>query len=1166
MMAAHNNFVYSLIILCVFVGVLDSTQTNKRIEIKALQPHHTADECRITPLLQSSVGSTARCNKFVGRYVDGPFVKNLTVCHITKNETVLQYQCVEGSWKLTTGTDFHLRSRRFPWGALFGLLTAAVKLVTVVYCTEKYGNVECKETEVEPKDLVAPTYTTCPPADIQSLYTASRKQKTVQVTWTDPTATDDEELISNEQTCCQNKKGEEFQGLPGAGLPHSITYTAKDNYRLSATCNFNFVVTYLSCNEPDIPTNGRKVSCPDGYIYGGECTFECYTGYEMVGSDTATCQQDETWDNTPICQKVVCDAPFELTNGKVACDDPSYPFDDDCMFTCDDGFKLTGSTKMTCKADKTWSVDASQVSCIDDDSPVIECTTTQVFYADRGSFYTSVTWDVPTATDNVDPNPSIIQISGPSQGQVLSEGFHSVEYKATDSEGNSHPALSECTIVIEVKVIRCSTGPTDALDEPRFMTYNCSDTSFYNGVACYLDCELNLPLNGTDYMTCEYDGSTDKGVWNWGTGHQPVCEVVECPALDPPGNGAFTTDSVNARPLHVMFCQNGYDISSVGSEFHGRLSCQDSGEWYPLDAFPDCIVSILPWLNLPAELYYEGNCNDEATKNEIKQKVLEYLAGVQADVDKSICPDVNTCKVENVVVVCGEISGRKRRSSGKHIIHKRNTDYASVTFDIKVLFEQGNKTTQDAYIGLLDVLNAIKDLIQEDVNNGELNVYTDLTLSQSDGFVTADNPNLLCDSGYKVDTGSSSCKPCPPGTYLDSGTGNCEYCGIGEYMDHAGAIECNACPESHSTLSTGSKDISKCIKLCSPGFFSSSTMEPCSACEVGNYQPQEGQIECMACPSGTATNKTGSTSADYCDYFDISVDTLPQRTDIGSFSTDEITVISASVWLKLCNNENSDLSIFIADSAGDIIHLNFSNTISIQAGTSNAIQTSNTLSWKHWTHIISTVDIASGTLKLYVDETLVVDETGVSVTPRPVTAGSIHILSGLKGMYISGLVLYGRHLSNVDMTSLSQTCAVTSNDEIFSMTNVLPNIVEGIVVITPTTCDPVDECASEPCGDHTCINMVNEFQCICHGGMTGELCTVHPDYCLGNACVNGTCVPENGTYTCSCNNGYSGAFCDTPPVNGGWSQWVEWSGCDVTCDGGTGLETEIATILLPFYG
>jgi hypothetical protein len=90
-------------------------------------------------------------------------------------------------------------------------------------------------------------------------------------------------------------------------------------------------------------------------------------------------------------------------------------------------------------------------SFADDEPPVISCQTTQLFYADRGTFNTSVTWIVPTATDNVDSNVSVLQTSGPELGDILSEGFHSVKYKVTDSAGNSFAALSECTIVLDVK-------------------------------------------------------------------------------------------------------------------------------------------------------------------------------------------------------------------------------------------------------------------------------------------------------------------------------------------------------------------------------------------------------------------------------------------------------------------------------------------------------------------------------------------------------------------------------------------------------------------------------------------------------------------------------------------------------------------------------------------
>jgi hypothetical protein len=56
--------------------------------------------------------------------------------------------------------------------------------------------------------------------------------------------------------------------------------------------------------------------------------------------------------------------------------------------------------------------------------------------------------------------------------------------------------------------------------------YNCSDKSFYNGVSCLLDCDLYFPLNGTNLITCERDGNTDKGKWSWGSEHQPFCEGI----------------------------------------------------------------------------------------------------------------------------------------------------------------------------------------------------------------------------------------------------------------------------------------------------------------------------------------------------------------------------------------------------------------------------------------------------------------------------------------------------------------------------------------------------------------------------------------------------------------------------------------------------------------
>ncbi|XP_060604938.1 uncharacterized protein LOC132757632 [Ruditapes philippinarum] len=352
----------------------------------------------------------------------------------------------------------------------------------------------------------------------------------------------------------------------------------------------------------------------------------------------------------------------------------------------------------------------------------------------------------------------------------------------------------------------------------------------------------------------------------------------------------------------------------------------------------------------------------------------------------------------------------------------------------------------------LSDLNSIADEIEQDAHDGVILNVQGLTLPV-DG-VQRGTADLSCNPGYKLDTGSLSCKPCPPGFYLDSDTENCEFCKIGEYMDTEGANQFHLCPDGYSTLSTGAKDINKCLKLCSPGYFSSATMEPCAACTIGTYQSEQGKSTCHSCPAGKATSKTSSISEDDCNFFDVFLNGLPERIVIGSFTADKPSVLTMSVWLKVQGQINEEVTIYIADPVGDIVTLRVASEISIQIESGNVALTNKRLSTSHWTHINCTIDIASGTLQLYVAGELEVDETGISIEPsRSMSVGSVELVADTNGLHVSGLVLYGRTLTEVDITSLSQTCAVTHSDEVFSMTEILPYVKDGLTIITPTSCD-----------------------------------------------------------------------------------------------------------------
>ena len=82
--------------------------------------------------------------------------------------------------------------------------------------------------------------------------------------------------------------------------------------------------------------------------------------------------------------------------------------------------------------------------------PIISgCPSSVNIFSDRGSNGTRFTWNIPSATDNVDQSVTPTQVAGPTSGSFLSElsSPYTVQYSAVDSSGNEAPL---CTFTITV--------------------------------------------------------------------------------------------------------------------------------------------------------------------------------------------------------------------------------------------------------------------------------------------------------------------------------------------------------------------------------------------------------------------------------------------------------------------------------------------------------------------------------------------------------------------------------------------------------------------------------------------------------------------------------------------------------------------------------------------
>ncbi|XP_067388548.1 E-selectin [Emydura macquarii macquarii] len=373
----------------------------------------------------------------------------------------------------------------------------------------------------------------------------------------------------------------------------------------------------VECDGLKAPAHGSLTCSPHSgtFLWNSTCQFACEEGFVLKGSDKLQCGASGRWDGQqPECEVVTCEAVRGLEKGFVECTPhhPEFTYNSACEFHCEEGYRLTGSSRVQCTAQGDWSEPfpkcevaqceslippekgsmncshplgefaystVCEFNCTEgwllNGSNVLQCSSSGNWTASRP------TCEVVTCDQLREPDQGILECSHPLQNfsynssceVQCAEGYESTGFEPVwcTSSGKWSAPLPAC------RVVEC-----DGLKAPAHGSLTCSPHSgtFLWNSTCQFACEEGFVLKGSDKLQCGASGRWD--------GQQPECEVVTCEAVR-----GLEKGFVECTPHHPEFtynsacefhCEEGYRLT--GSS---RVQCTVQGDWS--EPFPKCEVA-----------------------------------------------------------------------------------------------------------------------------------------------------------------------------------------------------------------------------------------------------------------------------------------------------------------------------------------------------------------------------------------------------------------------------------------------------------------------------------------------------------------------------------------------------------------------------------------------
>ncbi|XP_022093384.1 sushi, von Willebrand factor type A, EGF and pentraxin domain-containing protein 1-like isoform X2 [Acanthaster planci] len=677
------------------------------------------------------------------------------------------------------------------------------------------------------------------------------------VTYSPPTAEDNSGTV--------NVTGGEGDAM-GEVWPFGIYeryFMARDPSGNTANCLLTINVLRMQCDPLLPPSHGSIVSQTCGDQSGSVAIFDCNDGYLLIGSKYLACTQEGVWNATvPLCAAVYCSPLIPPVNGTFSpamCSASSTSYGTTCEISCAAGYGLVGGGTTSCLSNSQWSDDISGSVCTDITPPEITCPPSQSYVLPPGEATMTFTIDHPSATDNSGVAPRIRSTEHGEQN--TGPGYFLYTFAAIDAAGNSQYCTTFVTVQdLEAPIVLSCPNATVVETSSLPVTLQWEEPMFDDNVGIR-SIQLNPPTVGPilqwGRMEVTYTATDTSDNTNICVVVFEIVQSVECPPLQPPPHGALACENGNYCTMH---CNEGY-IFLDRNRPRDVYVCLASGRWnhevgqQGMPYLPAC-TERTSRMRVRWERTYtfrfqhlQGSCQNQ-TQQIQNSFILLFMRShfMYCQRDRE-----NHCKLENIVVTCGDTAESRRRRRQAQPGPGSSMDISS-TFAI----ERNETANIDSILSILNT--SISDLWQED----------QVTLDLPDGSTAVLNEDQSETGEVKVICGDGTvasgmvCVNCPVGTRYKLSAGTCVPCGKATYQDEEAQQSCKLCPPRTTTIGTGAFESAHCQDMCPPGQISYWGVTPCQRCPLGSYQAQHGQRGCKPCPNGMTTSVTGATSLSLC--------------------------------------------------------------------------------------------------------------------------------------------------------------------------------------------------------------------------------------------------------------------------------------------------------------